>query len=108
MWAKRCGGSLKVPLFLILCQIYVVYLSSHYSFCLVNAGLGTCRTWRLVLPLKPEISEIQLEDSTRMRLAQTCSTYGGDERCVLVRKPEGKRPLGRSSCRWEGNIKMDL
>ena len=27
---------------------------------------------------------------------------------VLVRKPEGKRPLGRSSRRWEDNIKMDL
>ena len=27
---------------------------------------------------------------------------------VLVGKPEGKRPLGRSSCRWEGNMKMDL
>ena len=23
-------------------------------------------------------------------------------------KPEGKRPLGRPRCRWEGNIKMDL
>ena len=27
---------------------------------------------------------------------------------VLVRKPEGKRPLGRPRCRWEENIKMDL
>ena len=27
---------------------------------------------------------------------------------VLVRKPEGKRPLGRRRCRWEDNIKMDL
>ena len=26
----------------------------------------------------------------------------------LVGKPEGKRPLGRSSLRWEDNIKMDL
>jgi len=23
-------------------------------------------------------------------------------------KPEGKRPLGRHRCRWDGNIKMDL
>ena len=23
-------------------------------------------------------------------------------------KPEGKRTLGRPSCRWEDNIKMDL
>ena len=27
---------------------------------------------------------------------------------VLVRKPEGKRPLGRPSHRWEDNIKMVL
>ena len=27
---------------------------------------------------------------------------------ILVGKPEGKRPLGRSMCGWEDNIKMDL
>jgi hypothetical protein len=27
---------------------------------------------------------------------------------VLVRKPEGKRPLGRPRRRWEDNIEMDL
>jgi hypothetical protein len=27
---------------------------------------------------------------------------------VLVGKPEGKRPLGRPSHRWEDDIKMDL
>jgi hypothetical protein len=27
---------------------------------------------------------------------------------VLVGKPEGKRPMGRSRRRWEDNIKMDL
>jgi hypothetical protein len=27
---------------------------------------------------------------------------------VLVRKPEGKRPLGRPKHRWEDNIKIDL
>jgi hypothetical protein len=26
----------------------------------------------------------------------------------LVRKPEGKRPLGRSRRRWEDNIRMDI
>jgi len=39
-----------------------------------------------------------------------CSTYG-ERRIVykdLVRKPEGKRPLGRPRCRWEGNIQMNL
>jgi hypothetical protein len=27
---------------------------------------------------------------------------------VMVRRPEGKRPLGRPRRRWECNIKMDL
>jgi hypothetical protein len=27
---------------------------------------------------------------------------------VLVGKPEGKRQLGRSMCRWKGNIKTRL
>jgi hypothetical protein len=27
---------------------------------------------------------------------------------ILVRKPEGKRPLGRPRRRWLDNIKMDL
>ena len=27
---------------------------------------------------------------------------------VLVRKPEGKRPLGRPGRRWEDNIKVDV
>jgi hypothetical protein len=27
---------------------------------------------------------------------------------VLVRRPEGKRPLGRPRRRWDDNIKMDL
>jgi hypothetical protein len=27
---------------------------------------------------------------------------------LLVRKPEGKRPLGRPRHRWVDNIKMDL
>jgi hypothetical protein len=27
---------------------------------------------------------------------------------VLVRRPEGKRPLGRPRSRWEDNIKVDV
>jgi hypothetical protein len=40
----------------------------------------------------------------------TCSAYGerrGVYR-VLVKKPEGKRQLGRPRRRWEDNIKIDL
>jgi hypothetical protein len=27
---------------------------------------------------------------------------------LLVGNPEGKRPLGRTKCRWVDNVKMDL
>ena len=39
-----------------------------------------------------------------------CRAYGEGRGVyrVLVGKPEGKRPLGRPSYRWEDNIKMDL
>jgi hypothetical protein len=46
----------------------------------------------------------------RMRWAGHVARMG-EERGVhrmLVRKPEGKRPLGRPRRRWEDNIKMDL
>jgi hypothetical protein len=39
-----------------------------------------------------------------------CSTHGEGRFAyrVLVRKPEGKRPLGRPRRRWEENVRMDL
>jgi hypothetical protein len=40
----------------------------------------------------------------------TCSTNGEKRNThrLLVEKPEAKRPLGRSTCRWVDNIRMDL
>jgi hypothetical protein len=39
----------------------------------------------------------------------TCGTHGGrGVYRVLVRRPDGKRLLGRPRRRWEDNIKMDL
>jgi len=38
-----------------------------------------------------------------------CGAYGkGGVKRVLVGKPEGKMPLGRTRCRWEDNIKIDF
>jgi hypothetical protein len=36
-----------------------------------------------------------------------CGMYGEEKR-VLMEKPEGERPLGRPRHRWEDNIKMDF
>jgi hypothetical protein len=41
----------------------------------------------------------------------TCSSQWRNEECVqyfLVRKPGGKRPLGKRRHRWEDNIRMGL
>ena len=45
-----------------------------------------------------------------MKLAEHVARMGErrDAYMVLVGKPEGNRPHGRNSCRWEDNIKMDL
>jgi hypothetical protein len=42
-------------------------------------------------------------------LAGACDTQGGNEKRIkiLIGRPEGKRPSGRSWRRWEDNIRMD-
>jgi hypothetical protein len=32
---------------------------------------------------------------------------GRDVHRILVAKPEGKRPVGRTRCKWDYNIMMD-
>jgi hypothetical protein len=49
-------------------------------------------------------------DKIKNKMGGACSAYGerrGVYR-VLVRKPEGKRTLGRSGRSWKDNIEMDL
>jgi hypothetical protein len=43
-------------------------------------------------------------------MGRACSTnWGGEDPCrLLMRKPEGKRQLGRRRRRWVDSIKMDL
>jgi hypothetical protein len=41
-------------------------------------------------------------------VGETCGTNGGEKVRVWVRKPEGKRPLGRPRCRWIDNTEVDL
>jgi hypothetical protein len=42
---------------------------------------------------------------------QVATVWGGGRTCayrIFVGRPEGRRPLGRSTRRWEDNIKTDL
>jgi hypothetical protein len=43
-------------------------------------------------------------------MVRACSKNGEDRNAyrILVRNPEGERPLGRTRHRWVDNIKMDL
>jgi hypothetical protein len=48
--------------------------------------------------------------SRRMRWAGHVARMGEERKVykVLMGKPEGKRPLGRLSLRWEDGVRMDL
>jgi hypothetical protein len=43
-------------------------------------------------------------------MGRACGTNGEKRNAytMLMREPEGKRPLGRPRHRWVGNIKIDL
>jgi hypothetical protein len=53
---------------------------------------------------------IRVIKSRRMRWAGHVARTGEGRGAykILVRRPEGRRPLGRPRRRWEDNIKMDL
>jgi hypothetical protein len=53
---------------------------------------------------------VRVIKSRRMRWAGHVARMGEGRGVytILVRRPEGKRPLGRPRRRWEDNIKMDL
>jgi hypothetical protein len=46
--------------------------------------------------------------SRRMRWARYVARMGEEFFWVLMGKPEGKSPLGRSKRRWEDGTRMDL
>jgi hypothetical protein len=55
-------------------------------------------------------SIIRVIKSRRMRWAGHVARMGENRNVfrLLVGKPEGKRPLGRTRCRWKDNIKLNL
>jgi hypothetical protein len=68
--------------------------------------LSKCK-FILVIILKFLGNEKEIEQE----LIMENNSKDGEERGVyrvLIGRPEGRRPLGRSRHRWEDNIKMDL
>jgi hypothetical protein len=60
--------------------------------------------------LYSSLNIVRVIKSRRLRWARHVA-HTGEGRVVyrvLIRKPEGKRPLDRHRCRWEDNIKLDL
>jgi hypothetical protein len=55
-------------------------------------------------------SIIRIMKSRRMRWTGNVARMGENRNSyrLLVGKPEGKRPLGRTRCRWVDNNRMDL
>jgi hypothetical protein len=55
-------------------------------------------------------SIIRIIKSRRIRWAGHVARMGENRNAyrILVGKPEGKRPLGRTRRKWEDNIRMDL
>jgi hypothetical protein len=60
--------------------------------------------------LYPSANVIRMIKLRRMRWAGHVARMGEKRNAyrILVGKPEGRRPLGRSRRRWVDNIKMDL
>jgi hypothetical protein len=55
-------------------------------------------------------SKIRMIKSRRMRWAGHLAQMGQKRNAyrIFMRKPEGRRPLGRPRCKWVDNVKMDL
>jgi hypothetical protein len=75
----------------------------HYS----ETALPNCQTTRYLIPVEYNFhSYCRAGDQIKKNVART-----GDKRSayrVLVGRPDGMRPLGRSRRSWEDDIKMDL
>jgi hypothetical protein len=57
-----------------------------------------------------KLGSLTLREVKEYKMGSKCSTNGKKRNTytISVGNPEGKRPLGRPTCRWVDNIKMDL
>jgi len=77
-------------------------------------GEEVVRGWRRlhneglhILYASPNV--VRVIKSRRMRWAGHVEHMGGMRNTYKnLETPEGKRPLGRPRCKWEGNIRMNL
>jgi hypothetical protein len=92
-------------------RLYYVLLRGKYKSHSVNVGVTLRKLHNGKLHnLYSSADIIRQIKSSRMRWAGNVARMGEGRNVyrVLVVKPEGKRPLGRSRRRWEDGMKMDL
>ena len=89
---------------------------------ILNSFEHVCHTYVYIISAQRKLHNEELSDlyslpnivhvvkSRRMRWAGHVARMGEERGVhrVLVGKPEGKRPLGRTRRRWENNTNMDL
>jgi len=76
----------------------------------MNTHLYPCEHENELLGAMPECIFIFIDCILRMRWARHVARMGEEMGVyrVLLRKPEGRRPLGRPRRRWVDNIRLDL
>jgi hypothetical protein len=103
---------------------YSIYIHSYPPYLEAISSMHNLRTCHAVVTRDPpnmvhnkelhnlySLSNIiRMIKSRRMRWAGHVARIGETRNSyrILVGKPEGKRPLGRSRRRWVDNIKIDL
>ena len=96
-WLSKIGIIHAIPR-LLPCLLH----AQHYLHCLRNNNIKHI-TWFLTQYFAGGKIEKNSMGGNVARMGERSGVCRG-----LVGKPERKRPLGRSRCRWEDNIKMDL
>jgi hypothetical protein len=87
-----------------------ITLPEPYFHSVLDGSFVICTLNKELHDLYSSPSIIRIIKSRRMRWTGNVARMGEKRNAyrLLVRKPEGKRPLGRPRRRWVYNIRMDL